>query len=94
MAMRLPMVATAVGGTPEIVREGRNGFLVPPGAPAALARRMVDLLDDERLRRRMGEVGRRIVEREFGLTQMRLSYEALYHELTEPRTPRIVSGVA
>jgi glycosyltransferase involved in cell wall biosynthesis len=94
MAMRLPMVATAVGGTPELVREGKNGFLVPPGAPAALARRMVDLLDDERLRRRMGAVGRRIVEREFGLSQMRLSYDALYHELTEPRTPRIVSGAA
>jgi len=94
MAMRLPMVATAVGGTPEIVREGQNGFLVPPGAPAALARRMVDLLEDAQLRRRMGEVGRRIVEREFGLAQMRLSYDALYHELTGPRTPRIVSGAA
>jgi hypothetical protein len=42
----------------------------------------------------MGEAGRRIVEREFGLTQMRLSYDALYHELTEPRRPRIVSGAA
>jgi glycosyltransferase involved in cell wall biosynthesis len=94
MAMRLPMVATAVGGTPEIVRDGRNGFLVPPGAPAALARRMVDLVESEALRRRMGEAGRRIVEHEFGLAQMRLSYDALYHELTEPRTPRIVSGAA
>jgi len=94
MAMRLPVVATAVGGTPEIVREGQSGFLVPPGAPAALARRMVDLLEREALRRRMGAAGRRIVEKEFGVAQMRLSYEALYHELTEPRTPRIVSGAA
>ncbi len=94
MAMRLPVVATAVGGTPEIVREGQNGFLVPPGAPAALARRMADLLEREALRRRMGQAGRRIVEREFGVEQMRLSYDALYHELTEPRTPRIVSGAA
>jgi glycosyltransferase involved in cell wall biosynthesis len=94
MALRLPVVATAVGGTPEIVREGRDGFLVPPGAPAALARRMVDLLESEPMRRRMGEAGRRIVEQEFGIPQMRLSYDALYHELTEPRTPRIVSGAA
>ena len=71
--MRLPMVATAAGGTPELVREGKNGFLVPPGAPAALARRMVDLLEDEPLCRRMGAAGRRIVEREFALAQMRAS---------------------
>jgi glycosyltransferase involved in cell wall biosynthesis len=94
MAMRLPVVSTAVGGSPELVREGQNGFLVPPGAPAALARRMLDLLRDERLRRRMGERGRRIVEQEFGLEQMRLSYDALYGDLTGARTPLIAYGVA
>lgn len=94
MAARLPVVATAVGGTPEIVRDGRNGLLVPPGAPAALAQAMALLLEREPLRRRMGAAGRRIVEREFGVGQMRLSFDALYRELTEPRTPRIVSGAA
>ncbi|ABC82409.1 glycosyltransferase [Anaeromyxobacter dehalogenans] len=93
MAMRLPVVATRVGGTPEVVREGQNGFLVPPGAPAALARRLLDLLRDPALRRRMGERGRRIVEEEFGLAQMRLSYDALYHDLTEDPSPRIVAGL-
>jgi glycosyltransferase involved in cell wall biosynthesis len=94
MAARLPVVATAVGGTPEIVKDGETGFLVPPGAPAALARRMVDLLEDEALRRRLGDAGRQLVEREFGLRQMRLSYDALYHDLTEPKEPRIVTGAA
>jgi glycosyltransferase involved in cell wall biosynthesis len=94
MAMRLPMVATAVGGSPELVRDGQNGFLVPPGAPAALARRMIDLLGDAQLRRKMGERGRRIVEREFSLEQMRTSYDALYGELTGRRTPRIAYGAA
>ncbi|ACG73950.1 glycosyl transferase group 1 [Anaeromyxobacter sp. K] len=93
MAMRLPVVATRVGGTPEVVREGQNGFLVPPGAPAALARRILDLLRDPALRRRMGERGRRIVEEEFGLAQMRLSYDALYQDLTEDASPRIVAGL-
>ncbi len=87
MALRLPVVATAVGGTPEIVRDGQDGFLVPPGAPAALARRMLDLLGDAALRRRMGERGRRIVEREFGLDQMRTSYDALYQELAADPAP-------
>jgi glycosyltransferase involved in cell wall biosynthesis len=94
MAMRLPVVATAVGGSPELVREGHNGFLVPPGAPAALARRILDLLRDASLRRRMGERGRRIVEREFSLHQMQLSYDALYRDLTGTRAPRIVYGAA
>jgi L-malate glycosyltransferase len=93
MALRLPVVATAVGGSPEVVREGVNGFLVPPGAPAALARRMLDLLRDGALRRRQGEKGRRIVEREFGLAEMRRSYDALYEELVGLRAPAIRYGV-
>ena len=94
MALRRPVVATAVGGTPEIVREGQDGFLVPPGAPAALARRMLELLDDADLRRRMGERGRRIVEREFGLDQMRTGYDALYQELTADPAPAIAAGAS
>jgi glycosyltransferase involved in cell wall biosynthesis len=94
MALRRPVVATAVGGTPEIVREGQDGFLVPPGAPAALARRMLELLDAPELRRRMGERGRRIVEREFGLEQMRTAYDALYEELTADPAPAIEAGIS
>lgn len=94
MALRRPVVATAVGGTPEIVRDGHDGFLVPPGAPAALARRMLDLLADAALRRRMGERARRIVEREFGLDQMRAAYDALYQELTADPAPCIVAGAS
>jgi glycosyltransferase involved in cell wall biosynthesis len=94
MAMRLPVVATAVGGTPEIVREGANGHLVPPGAPAALARRILDLLERPAARRRMGERGRRIVEREFSVGQMRLGYDALYEDLCALKMPRVVYGAA
>jgi glycosyltransferase involved in cell wall biosynthesis len=94
MAARLPVVATAVGGSPEIVRDGVNGRLVPPGAPAALARGILDLLEDAELRRRLGAEGRRIVEREFSLAQMRTSYDALYDELTGLALPRVAYGVA
>jgi L-malate glycosyltransferase len=92
MTMRLPVVATAVGGTPEIVREGVNGHLVPPGAPGALARRILDVLDRPAARRRMGERGRKIVEREFSLAQMRLGYDALYEDLCAVNMPRVVYG--
>ncbi len=94
MAARLPVVATAVGGSPELVREGVNGYLVPPGAPAALARRILDLLASPQLRRRMGERGRRIVEMEFSLSQMRTSYDALYEDLVELKVPRVMHGAA
>jgi glycosyltransferase involved in cell wall biosynthesis len=94
MALRLPLVATAVGGSPELVREAHNGFLVPPGAPAALARRILDLYRDPQLRREMGERGRKIVEREFDVEQMRLSYDSLYQDLTGLKIPRLVYGAA
>jgi glycosyltransferase involved in cell wall biosynthesis len=94
MAMRLPVVSTAVGGSPELVRDGVNGLLVPPGAPAALARALLELWPDAARRRAMGLEGRRIVEREFGVGLMRLSYDALYSELTENRVPRVIYGAA
>lgn len=94
MAMRLPVVATAVGGSPELVREGVSGFLVPPGSPAALARRICDALARPAHSRRMGLRGRAIVEREFDLGQMRVGYDALYEELAGWRVPRVVAGVA
>jgi len=94
MAARRPVVATAVGGSPEVVREGVSGFLVPPGAPAPLARRIVDLLDDPALRARLGEQGRAIVEQEFSLAQMRASYDALYEELVGLDVPRVMYGAA
>lgn len=93
MASRLPVVATAVGGTPELVRDGVNGLLVPPGSPGALARRMSEALADGSRGRRMGERGRRIVEREFDLAQMRLGYDALYDELAAFKVPRLVAGM-
>lgn len=94
MAARLPVVATAVGGSPELVRDGVTGHLVPPGAPPALARRLLDLLSTAPRRRRMGERGRRVVEREFGIEQMRRSYDALYEDLTDLKVPRVMYGTA
>ncbi|MGC3996227.1 MAG: glycosyltransferase [Anaeromyxobacter sp.] len=94
MALRLPVVATAVGGTPELVRDGVNGFLVPPGAPGALARRLLDALADPRRARRMGARGRRIVEAEFDVRQMRIGYDALYDALAAHPVPRLMAGQA
>lgn len=66
MAQARPVVATAVGGTPELVVHGETGLLVPPGDVEALTAGLAQLLADPERSRRMGEAGRRRVQREFG----------------------------
>lgn len=55
MARALPVVATAVGGIPDVVEDRTNGLLVPPGSPAALAEAVAELHADDGLRRRLSE---------------------------------------
>jgi glycosyltransferase involved in cell wall biosynthesis len=56
-----------VGGIPELVTDGGNGFLVAPRAPAEITERLVQLLEDSALRSRMGAAGRLAAERKFDL---------------------------
>lgn len=65
MATGVPLIGTRVGGIPTILADGRNGYLVPPGSPGALAEAAVKLLRDEGLRREMGRRGRLMAERRF-----------------------------
>ena len=65
MASGKPVVATAAGGIPEIVRDGRTGLLVPPRDHDAMAAAIVTLLRDEPLRRRMGEAGQSLANARF-----------------------------
>ena len=81
MAAGLPVVATAVGGTPEVVVDGVTGFLVPPRDPQALADAILRLLRDPELRQRMGEAGRARVAAHFSIEQMVHKTEALYEQL-------------
>ncbi|HEU5101271.1 MAG TPA: glycosyltransferase family 4 protein, partial [Roseiflexaceae bacterium] len=65
MAAGLPIVATAVGGTPDAVADGESGVLVPPSDADALAGRVIELLGDRERMRRMGAAGRRRAEELF-----------------------------
>ena len=62
-ALGIPVVASAVDGIPEIVEDGVNGLLCPPGEPGALAAAMARLLEDEDLRRRLGQGARESFDR-------------------------------
>jgi glycosyltransferase involved in cell wall biosynthesis len=57
MASGVPLIGSAVGGTPVLIRDGENGFVVPVGDSSALAARLRELLGDASLRRRMGDSG-------------------------------------
>jgi glycosyltransferase involved in cell wall biosynthesis len=78
MAARLPIVATRVGGNPELVREGENGYLVPYGNAAALAAKLAALLGAPERARAMGQLGRKRVEAELSMERMADGHGALY----------------
>lgn len=87
MAAGVPVVATAVGGTPEVVRDGVTGRLVPPGAPDAAAAAIVDLAADPALRRSCVEAARARLGAEFDLRGMVAGLDRLYLRLLEtPKT--------
>lgn len=69
MDARLPVVATAVGGNPEVVVNGETGFLVPAADSTALADRIHRLASDSELRLKMGAASRRRIEAHFSLAQ-------------------------
>jgi glycosyltransferase involved in cell wall biosynthesis len=81
-AAGVPVVATAVGGTPEVIEDGVGGYLVPSGDPAALADRIGVLLRNESERRAMGERGRRRVREEFNCEGQAEQYLRLFEGLT------------
>jgi glycosyltransferase involved in cell wall biosynthesis len=90
MARGLPVVATAVGGNPEVVLDRQTGLLAPAGDPGALALAIARLRADRPMAHAMGAAGRRRVEAHFDVRRMVGEYEALYRgiggakEVTNP----------
>lgn len=81
MASGLPVVATAVDGSADLVLDGVTGLLTQPGDVESLANAMGILAGSADLRRTMGQAGRERVEKEFSMERMVERYEALYQEL-------------
>ncbi|HEX6656366.1 MAG TPA: glycosyltransferase family 4 protein, partial [Candidatus Limnocylindria bacterium] len=80
MARRVPVVASAVGGIPEVVADGVSGLLVAPADPPALAAAIARLASSPALRRRMGDAGYRIVADRFSMEAHVRQIEAIYEE--------------
>lgn len=86
MASELPVVATAVGGTPELVSDGVTGYLVPPKMPGQLATALKNVIEmDVSERIFMGQAGRKRVEEHFHVDEMVKAYEQLYYECLQEK---------
>ncbi|MCI0490565.1 MAG: glycosyltransferase [Blastocatellia bacterium] len=83
MAAGVPVIATAVGGTRELIADGETGYLVPPADSNALRERMRFALANEENRRSVADNGRRFIIERFGMQRMVESVERLYDELME-----------
>ena len=81
MAAGVPVVATAAGGTAELIEEGVNGLLVPIGDEDGLAARASAVLADEALARRLGEAAADTIRRKFSAAAMARQYEELFLRL-------------
>ena len=91
MASGLPVVATDVGGNPDLVAAGETGRLVPTEDPRALAEAMLDYLDDRALAARHGAAGRDKVLRSFSVEAMVRGYGAVYDAVARREPGRSVS---
>jgi glycosyltransferase involved in cell wall biosynthesis len=83
MAAHRPVIASRVGGVPEIVRDGDTGLLVPPGDSAKLAQALLALLRQPALRQELGARGGALVAQRFSIERVSALTEALYRELAD-----------
>ncbi|MBI5047355.1 MAG: glycosyltransferase family 4 protein [Deltaproteobacteria bacterium] len=81
MAMRKPVVGTWVGGVPEVINDGVSGILVEPENPTTLAEAIINLLKDRDKMNKMGDEGRKIVEKKYSVDVMVTSLFNFYNSL-------------
>ncbi len=89
----LPIVATRVGGLPEVIEDGRTGILVEPHDPATLSRALIQLLLQKEKAREMGQAARRLVESRFHIRRMAQVYHQHFIEILGLRSRRLDASI-
>jgi glycosyltransferase involved in cell wall biosynthesis len=88
MAMAVPVVATSVGGPAEIVRDGVDGYVLPPREPERWARTVAELLADPECRATLGRAGHQRARAEFAPSAHAERVGAIYRDVLERNAPR------
>ena len=88
MTAGLPVVASQVGGIPELMEDGATGFLIPVGDDIRMAGQILRLAGDTAMRQSMGQAGRRRALSLFSEDGMVANYRRIYRELLEKAEPR------
>jgi glycosyltransferase involved in cell wall biosynthesis len=94
MACGRPVVATTMGGIPEVVIDGETGLLVPPGDPVALAAALGRLIGDASLRRRLGRAGRERAVQRYAHRTVATQNLAVYAEVINGQHGRVTHARA
>jgi len=81
MSYELPVIATNVGGTSELIKNGKNGFLIEPLDKKDLVKKISTLIEDKNLRAKLGKLGRKTIEEKFSIKKMSFLIEKKYLEL-------------
>lgn len=87
MACEVPVIATRVGGLPEVVKHGENGYLVGLGNTDAMAERAIEILSNESKQREFGKRGREWAVGEFNTERVIPMYERLYESVINAQSP-------
>jgi len=93
MACRLPIVATRVGGIPELVDHQKTGLLVPAQRPKSLAKAILKIYEDRELAHRLGQKGYDVVHRKFSAESMASKAIELYEELANKKGVQLLRSV-
>ena len=81
MSYAIPVIATNVGGIPELIKDGETGHLIEPGNLDQLLEKMKKLIEDENMRVSMGKKGRETVEKDFSISEMANKIDDVYESL-------------
>jgi glycosyltransferase involved in cell wall biosynthesis len=85
MAARKPVIATNVGGIPEVIKDGETGILVPPKDPEAFSSAIIKLYNNPELSRRMGQAGYSRARNLFDIKTTVREFEDLYNKLIKEK---------
>ena len=88
LATERAVVASSVGGVPEVIQHGQTGLLVPPRDPIALAHQVAELLREPAKGKTMGKAGRQVIAHHYSVDSMLTKTEELYAALLEKRTKK------